>query len=259
MKKFYGGDPSHDEMIREQINEIEATMEYEKQHEAAWMSLIQPRSNLRRLIQAILTMVFFQITGSNTLVYFFPVILGSSGITSTKTIFVVMACLTGVIFFCVITGGWLSDKMGRKKLLVVGTVLMDVALIALAVLSYFSETRQSTAYGYGSIAVVLVFQLASYNSWMILNYSMSLEILNYAFNFIGIYTIPIALEKISWKYYILLASWNVVIIMVVIFFFKETGGKKLEEVDAVIDGESLDRDASLDLQVTVVKTDKDKE
>lgn len=49
--------------------------------------------------------------------FFFPLILANAGINSVKTILIVIACLTGCIFFCVITGGWLSDRFGRKKIL----------------------------------------------------------------------------------------------------------------------------------------------
>jgi hypothetical protein len=154
--------------------------------------------------------------------------------------------------------------------IVIGTIVMDLALIVLAVLSHFSEVKQSTAYGYGGIAAVLVFQLASYNSWMILNYSMPLEILkytqrakgiamaqsiSYAFNFISIYTIPIALNTISWRYYVLMASWNVLVLMVVIFYFEETNSESLEQVGIVIDGEATNVCSSNDPQEKAGKTE----
>ncbi|KAH7012973.1 general substrate transporter [Ilyonectria destructans] len=248
-----------DPEVRREFAEITEVIEKERQIEKPWKNLIEPRSNLKRFSYSALTMIFYQITGSNTLIFFFPLILANAGINSVKTILIVIACLTGCIFFCVITGGWLSDRFGRKKILVTGTIVMDICLVILAVLSYLSASQKSTVYGPGAIVAVLVFQFASYNSWMILNYTYPLEVLSftqrakgvaasqslsYAFSFLTLYTIPIALKHIGWKFYVINASWNIVIIAVVIFYFEETKGKTLEAAGNTIEGQAVDESTS---------------
>lgn len=57
------------------------------------------------------------------------------------------------------------------------------------------------------------------------------QAVGYAFAFLNTYTLPIAVEKISWRYYAINAGWNVAIIVVIWLLFVETKGKTLKEVD----------------------------
>lgn len=60
--------------------------------------------------------------------------------------------------------------------------------------------------------------------------------IGYAFSFLNLYTAPLAIEAISWRYYIINAAWNVGILAVVIWLFVETKGRTLEEMDELFDG-----------------------
>lgn len=68
------------------------------------------------------------------------------------------------------------------------------------------------------------------------------QAVGYAFAFLNTYTLPIAIEKISWRYYAINAGWNVAIVVVIWLLFVETKGKTLEEVDQLftIDGVDVD-------------------
>lgn len=85
-------------------------------------------------------------------------------------------------------------------------------------------------------AIVFVFQAAAFSSWMILAYSYPPEILKYSqrvwgvsisqaigygFTILLTYTLPIALENISWRYYAMNAGWNVLIVIAIWFLFVE--------------------------------------
>lgn len=52
------------------------------------------------------------------------------------------------------------------------------------------------------------------------------------------YANPVAMEAISWRYYIVYICVIAVEIVLVYFFFPETKGKTLEEVAFIFDGES---------------------
>lgn len=60
--------------------------------------------------------------------------------------------------------------------------------------------------------------------------------IGWAFSFLNLYTTPIALKNVSWRYYVINGGWNVVIIAIIIFFFVETKGRSLEEIDEIFDG-----------------------
>lgn len=50
------------------------------------------------------------------------------------------------------------------------------------------------------------------------------------------YTLPLAVEKISWLYYAMNAGWNIGIVLVIWWVFVETKGKTLEEIDIIFEG-----------------------
>src|ERR1700754_1358619 len=58
----------------------------------------------------------------------------------------------------------------------------------------------------------------------------------FAFSFLNLYTTPIALAKITWKYYAINAAWDVVILAVIMWLFVETKGKTLEQIDMIFEG-----------------------
>lgn len=62
------------------------------------------------------------------------------------------------------------------------------------------------------------------------------QAIGYAFSFLNLYTTPLAIEKISWRYYAINGGWNIIILVVVILVFVETKGRTLEEMDEVFDG-----------------------
>uniref|UniRef100_A0A0B7K5L1 Major facilitator superfamily (MFS) profile domain-containing protein n=1 Tax=Bionectria ochroleuca TaxID=29856 RepID=A0A0B7K5L1_BIOOC len=209
----------------------------------------EAQSNLERFSIAVLTQIFYQVTGSNTLLSYFPIIIFSAGITDTRMLIIINMCIFGGTFFLTPIGGYLSERVGRRILFLAGTAAMTAALAVLAILGYYGEGGDRV-YGICSIAMVVVFQFASSLSWMLLSFSYPLEILKfsqrakgmaiaqsigYAFGFLNLYTIPIAIERIGWRYYAANAGWNAAILIIIYFWFKETKGRTLEEIDGVFE------------------------
>lgn len=60
--------------------------------------------------------------------------------------------------------------------------------------------------------------------------------IGYAFSFLNLYTAPLAIERIAWRYYAINVSWNVGILAIVIWLFVERKGRTLEEMDELFDG-----------------------
>ena len=48
---------------------------------------------------------------------------------------------------------------------------------------------------------------------------------------------PIAIDRLNWKLYLINGAWDIVIVVLVAIFWVETKGKTLEEIDAVFEGE----------------------
>ncbi|KAH0432200.1 hypothetical protein CcaCcLH18_06555 [Colletotrichum camelliae] len=209
------GDVHNVEVLTE-AQEIVASLNQEKDGQETWRELIAPASNMKRFTIAVLTNIFYQILGGNMILVL------------------------------------LIDRVGARKPLLAGTSATVILFGLLSGLSHLTEVHpDNNSYAIGSIVVVALFLLAVSTSWMILAYTYPPEILRYsqrakgvvvaqaigyAFSFLNLYTAPLAIERISWRYYAINGGWNLGILAVVYCLFVETKGRTLEEIDEVFDG-----------------------
>lgn len=71
--------------------------------------------------------------------------------------------------------------------------------------------------------------------------------IGFCFSFLNLYTAPIALTRITWKYYAINAGWDVVILVVIVWLFVETKGKTLEQMDELFKHVSPKRAGTLEV------------
>ncbi|KAF4834886.1 High-affinity glucose transporter [Colletotrichum tropicale] len=257
------GDVHNVEVLTE-AQEIVASLNQEKDGQGAWRELITPASNMKRFTIAVLTNIFYQILGGNMILYFSSYIISSLGVSSRRSIITINIALLLWKAFCSILGVFLIDRVGARKPLLAGTSATVILFGLLSGLSYLTEVHpDNNSYAIGSIVVVALFLLAVSTSWMILAYTYPPEILRYsqrakgvvvaqaigyAFSFLNLYTAPLAIERISWRYYAINGGWNLGILAVVYCLFVETKGRTLEEIDEVFDGVVYSNDVIIDAQ-----------
>jgi sugar porter (SP) family MFS transporter len=98
--------------------------------------------------------IFQQFVGINTVIYYAPTILSDTGLTKsasiTQTVFV---GVTNVVFTVVAV--LLLDRVGRRRLLLVGTVGLTVALAVLGV--FFMDSTLQKQAGWLALAALLVY------------------------------------------------------------------------------------------------------
>ncbi|KAJ4245922.1 hypothetical protein NW757_009779 [Fusarium falciforme] len=245
------GDIEHP-MIVAESQEILGALEHEKENNGGWKDLVSPAPNLKRFSIAVLMNIFYQILGGNMILYFSSFLIAKLGIESRRTVILINIGLLLWKAFCSVGGVFLIDRIGARKPLIAGTSATVALFGMLSGLSYLSDERPNeTGYAIGAVVVVGLFLLAVSTSWMILAYTYPPEVLRYsqrakgvvvaqaigyAFSFLNLYTAPLALEKIGWKYYAINGSWNFGILIVVYWLFVETKGRTLEEIDELFDG-----------------------
>lgn len=239
-------DPDRDAAIEIEFNQIVQTIEFERQFQQkpgfdSWKSLVATASDRRRFLIAVCTNVFFQITGANTFPYFFTLLLQGANITDPLTTLYINLglCIWGTI--SVALGIWACQRIGSKTSLLWSAVVMTVCLVLLAILTALENggDGNTTNYGIGAVAVIFLFQLAGFGSWMILTYAYPPQILRYTHRANGFalsmaigygvcimmtYILPLALERLGWRFYAINAGWNVLVIFVIWLLFVETKG-----------------------------------
>ncbi|KXH30829.1 hypothetical protein CSIM01_01423 [Colletotrichum simmondsii] len=225
------GDRQHPLVIAE-TQEITGTLKLDEQHNGGWKELIAP--------------------GANAILYFSSFLIAGLGIENYGTIIQVNMSLLLWNAFCSLAGVFVIDKIGTRKALIFGTAATAVLFAILSGLSYLADQHPDDhGYAIGAIAVVGLFLLAVSFSWMLLAYTYPPEILKYsqrskgvaisqaigyAFSFLNLYTAPIAMEKISWRYFAINGGWNLAILATAIWLFVETKGRTLEEIDEIFEG-----------------------
>ena len=250
----YHAEGEHDSgLLKFEISEIDDALEVEKaQSTSSWKEWIRTSANRRRLWIIITAGFIPQWTGNALISYYLHLVLNSIGITNSKTQLIINGCvnINGVIwgnFFAL-----LVNKIGRRPLLLWGTVGMFCAFLVVTVLTAINTGQNfaSAGMGHATIAMILIFG-AFYKMPGVVFPSYTAEIAPYelrakAFVITGFgdalanlfsgYTNPIALAAIGWKYYIV---WCCVLIsnfLIMYFFYPETKNLSLEEVTQMFDG-----------------------
>ncbi|OAL29784.1 hypothetical protein AYO20_09076 [Fonsecaea nubica] len=238
------------EIVEVELKEIIDTLEYESSHGGTWKDLLSPAPNRRRFIIAVLTNIFYQIVGANMILYFLSFVIFSAGVTDIWNTLLINMGLIIWQFLVSLFGVFSIHRLGRRPSLITGTAGIIVCLVLMSILVERGQTTGGIRFGIGALVIVGVFIFFASTSWMILAYTYPPEILKFsqrgkgvaasqaigfAISFINLYTSPIALEKIQWKYYAITAGWDTVILIVIIALFKETKGKTLEQIDEIFE------------------------
>ncbi|SCO82643.1 uncharacterized protein FRV6_06856 [Fusarium oxysporum] len=245
------GNHEHPVIVAE-IQEILGALEQEKKTNGGWKELIWPVPNLKRFGISVLVNIFYQILGGNMILYFSSSIIGNLRIENPSTVIKINMGLLLFKTLCSVGGVFIIDWIGVRKPLIAGTSAIVALFGLLAGLSYLADIHPDIpGYAISALIVVALFLLAVSTSWMLLAYTYPIEVLKYsqrakgvvvaqaigyAFSFLNLYTAPVAIEKIAWRYYAINGGWDLGILLIVVLMFVETKGRTLEEMDELFEG-----------------------
>lgn len=237
------------ESIEEEVAEIENSF-----HAKHSVSIKQLFSKTYRPVLwiGIIVAIFQQVTGINSIIYYAPVIFKETGISGSSSLLQTIAIGVVNIISTFIAIG-LVDKIGRKKLLLTGCVLMGLSLVAVGL---------CFRYNYFDNYIVLVFMLlyvASFGATMgavvwvyiseifpnlIRSLALSIATLSlWLADFAVTLSFPVMTKHLGVSYtmfcYALLCA---VAFVYMLFKVKETKGRSLEEMENLFTSKEINHE-----------------
>jgi sugar porter (SP) family MFS transporter len=141
----------HDADIDAELSDIKEAND--KETAASVRELLRPALRPMLIVGLVLALAQ-QFVGVNTVIYYAPTILADTGISTSGSLArTVLVGVTNVVF--TVLAVLLLDRVGRRKLLLTGTVGMIAGLLLLAV--YFTSAMLQERAGYLALAGLLVF------------------------------------------------------------------------------------------------------
>jgi sugar porter (SP) family MFS transporter len=236
----------------EEVDEELAEIEEEASHKGSLRDLLTP--GVRAMVAIGLAMAIAQqLIGVNTVIYYAPTILKLTGVSTSSAITQALSVgITNLVF--TIVAIVLLDRVGRRPLLIVGTVGCIVALAALGVFFASSGLRQ----GFSGFALIcLIVYIASFAIglgpvfWLMISEIFPLRVrsaamsvstvANWGSNFLVstfflTLTGAITTQGTFWLY----AGFGVVAVLFFAFRLPETKNRSLEEISEEVSEEAVE-------------------
>ncbi|KAI1262649.1 general substrate transporter [Xylariaceae sp. FL1019] len=254
LNRFHGDGSNNSPLVTAQFREIKEAIQMdelskEMTYKAWWKELKSHKSNWYRAYTLIALSISEQTVGSSIITFFLTDVLDLAGITSENSQFAINLGQSVASFAAALVGICFIDRLGRVKMLVVGTAVCGVIL---ALMAGLTAGATGVAAGRNAIvAMVFLFQISYSSTWTPLSFSYCAEILNFtirakgmsfynivdsAAGFFNQYVIPIGFDGIGWRFYIVGVVWNIFVAVLIYFTFIETKGLTLEQVEQRFSG-----------------------
>ncbi|KAF2842440.1 general substrate transporter [Patellaria atrata CBS 101060] len=258
LQKYHSEGIDGDEFVRLEYAQIRTTiaLELENAKKFQWADVLRDAPMRRRFFLAGVIGFFTQWSGNGLISFYMKIILEQIGINNPRTIQKVILSYTCWGFINGLPIALIAPRFPRRRMFLLCTFGM---LTVYTVWTICSARREITGANSAAIAVVVFIFVYSpiYNlGWNAMTYTYLVEIFPFqqrakgiAFeqltvrlaNFFNTYVNPIALDAISWKYYIVYCIWMLVEITTVYVFFPETHNRTLEELSFMFEGEDVQR------------------
>lgn len=251
--KYHGDGDPNSELVRFEMAEITATLEMEKiQKKSRWAEWFASRGMKHRFFLAAWIPAMLQWSGNALTSFYLAIILRSIGITDSNTQLIINACLSAWGFLNAVPAALLVDRVGRRKLFLIAEASMLVCYIIWTTCSALNQEHNFENKGYATAVLAMIFLYgACYHICSPIAPTYIMEVVPYSLrakaammyqltgNLAGLYNSfanPVAMEAISWRYYIVWCCMLALNFTLVWFFFPETKGRALEEVAEIFDG-----------------------
>ena len=252
MTKYHGDGDSENPWVTLQLAEFEEQLDMNGA-DKRWYDyrvLFTTRARRYRLGNSLMIGIWGALSNGG-ISYFVGAFFNSAGITNPTTVLTFNVYQNFMSTMASFIGSPLSDRMGRRKLLLPTLAGMGLSWIAMAVGTSIVESNPSNkAAAKAGIAFYFIFSFIYCIGITPLQGVYAVEVFSYeqrakgvgfqslvvnAVSLINQFGTPVALAKISYKTYIIFGLWNFVEFIISYFFSVETKGYTLEELDEIFD------------------------
>ncbi|KAI8333275.1 general substrate transporter [Choanephora cucurbitarum] len=287
LAKLHGNGDQTDPRVVGEYEDIVAQIELERSVAVgSYVELLKPKLR-RRLVLGVLTQIFQQFTGINSIMYYAPTIFSQAGIGAHSATLIASG-VNGVLnMFATIPAVLYVDRFGRRKILISGALFMAAAMllcgIVMAATGKVTFDEATGKHGvdmsgninasYFCIVMIYFFVAGFAYSWGPVGWIYPAEIYplsvrakgtsittsaNWLFNFVISEICPVMLASITWGTYIFFGCCCIIMSVVVYVFFPETKGKSLEEMDMVFGGSvfAFKNQTNISEEITVASDEK---
>lgn len=243
-----------DEETIEEFAEIVDSVEKElAETEGVTIKEIFMKHNLKRFAIAIIIMIAQQTSGTNAFTYYAPVFFEFVGLHGTSTglfatgVYGIVKCVATIIsiFFMI-------ERIGRRKLMVFGGFGMGSVMLIIGCIYATMPPPTGdniSAASYAMVVMIYVYCVHYGATWGPVPFTYVSEIFpnrireygvtsalatQWAFNYCISRVVPIGIENIKWKMFIIFAIFNYCNVVFCFFYVKETKGMSLEDIDAML-------------------------
>jgi len=259
------GDPTSP-WVQNELHEIREVVEFERANaDVSYFELFTLKM-INRTSIGVFTQIWSQLTGMNVMMYYITYVFTMAGLASSGSNAVLLPSGIQFVINVVMTVPALlwMDAWGRRPTLLIGAFFMCLWLCVNAGLfavysrkpfpGEFTSTAESMAVS-GAPAKAIIAStylfVASYApTWGPVSWAYPPELFplrlrgkavalctsaNWAFNFALAYFVPPAFANITWKVYVIFATFCAAMFLHVFFLFPETANKPLEELEDIFD------------------------
>ncbi|KAI9637512.1 general substrate transporter [Dioszegia hungarica] len=235
-------------IVQLQIQEFEENISLEGADKRWWdfRAVLRTSAHRYRFGLCCIIAIWGTLSGNGLITYFLPVLLLQAGITDPDRQRVLNFVNSVTSFIAALTGTSLSDKIGRRKLLLFAEIACACGMAIVAgLLSGESSSPERATTGIVFIYLFMVCYSFGYTPLQGLYPAECLAYENRAkglalqtwvgtlFGLINTFGMPVALPVLTWKTYLIFMVVDIVGVVVIYLFAVETKQLSLEDLDHV--------------------------
>lgn len=235
--------------VQTQVAEVVGTLSQEQGARVALKTMCtnDKKKHFHRAMLAIWSQAMQQLSGTNLITYYATSIYEDSIGLSAVNARVVGACQNTAYLFVACIAIFVIERVGRRKLLLVGSVGQASSMAILAGTVYLANKGNGQA-GIAAAMFIFIFNAFFGIGWLGIPWLYPAEIVSldirapvnglstatdWVLNFMVVMITPIAFNSIGVYTYAIFAAMNLLMFFVVYFLYPETSHRSLEEIDVI--------------------------